>query len=464
MGFIITEEQVFELMRQMDDNFDGRISFAELKKHILKLGFPVDKALETRNEENESNSIQTFTWRDKALELIITAFQRKLKDDNGPKGNMSYEDYLKKFDTDHDKNLSPQEFRMAMVSLKEQQLTQAQIDRVMHILIEEKKRMPMISIERVGTFFRSYKAIDEEAAAQGTLLIDEDLFVYIVERYDGFSRLLDQFNAVEERSQYISRHTHEIGNRSMTLLSNQLNLDTIHRRAKAVNTLYESTLILLAGQANKIIRDEAQLCVLDPSYGINEIVGGAGHGQIGAVTVPTMENSTVDIDYNTVEYLPSGAQRLLGTLTKQRRKVEVLIYGKNDLIYVSADGSGFRRHLDFELRVHRSLMGVGYYDDDEAQKELVSEGQDGEIVPNIGKSETKMGLAASDTEIRVVNELIDADQWINLDDFVMQNGGILNVPLFYHTDAPLFIIRHWAKLILKIVQKVHDMSAVLRCL
>ena len=31
MGFLITEEQVFELMRQMDENFDGRLSYNELK-------------------------------------------------------------------------------------------------------------------------------------------------------------------------------------------------------------------------------------------------------------------------------------------------------------------------------------------------------------------------------------------------------------------------------------------------
>lgn len=108
--------------------------------------------------------------------------------------------------------------------------------------------------------------------------------------------------------------------------------------------------------------------------------------------------------------------------------------------------------------MHRSLMGVNYDDEDE----LVPEEMD--IIPNIGKSETKVGLTASDTEIRVVNELIDEASWINLDDFVNKNGGILNIPLFYHTDAPLFIIRHWAKMILKIIKKVHDVSAVLRCL
>ena len=86
------------------------------------------------------------------------------------------------------------------------------------------------------------------------------------------------------------------------------------------------------------------------------------------------------------------------------------------------------------------------------------------VFSNFGKFEKKIGLAANDKEIFVVNELINEDNWINLEDFVTKNGGILNIPLFYHTDAPLFIIRHWAKMILAIIQKVHDVSAVLRSL
>lgn len=39
LGFTISEQQIYEIMRQMDDNFDGRISFSELKMHISKLGF-----------------------------------------------------------------------------------------------------------------------------------------------------------------------------------------------------------------------------------------------------------------------------------------------------------------------------------------------------------------------------------------------------------------------------------------
>lgn len=75
----------------------------------------------------------------------------------------------------------------------------------------------------MASFLRSYKCLDEESGKVGggsSLLIDEDLFVYIVERYDGFSRLVEQFNAVEERAQYIARHTHELNLRGLDMLAN----------------------------------------------------------------------------------------------------------------------------------------------------------------------------------------------------------------------------------------------------
>lgn len=86
------------------------------------------------------------------------------------------------------------------------------------------------------------------------------------------------------------------------------------------------------------------------------------------------------------------------------------------------------------------------------------------VFANIGKFEKKIGLSANEKEIYVINQQIDEDKWINMDDFCTKNGGILNIPLFFNTDAPLGIIRHWAKLILQIIQKVHDVKLVLRYL
>lgn len=145
-------------------------------------------------------------------------------------------------------------------------------------------------------------------------------------------------------------------------------------------------------------------------------------------------------------------------MPKSRKRVEVLIYPSEYLSFVSADGKAYSRHLHFELQVHRYLMGAHYDEEPDLDPESMP------VVPHLGKFEKKIGLAAADKEVFVVNELVDEDAWINLEDFVTGNGGILNIPLFYHTDAPLFIIRHWARLLLTIIKKVHDVSAVLRCL
>lgn len=142
-----------------------------------------------------------------------------------------------------------------------------------------------------------------------------------------------------------------------------------------------------------------------------------------------------------------------------REPVEILLYPSEILQYVSMDGKVYKRHLALELQVHRYLMGAKFEDDEDTIQE-----SDMDIFSNIGKFEKKVGLASNEKEIYVVNRSVDDNEWVSLDDFMSANGGILNIPLFYHTDAPLFIIRHWAKAILKIIHKVHDVSIVLRCL
>jgi hypothetical protein len=108
-------------------------------------------------------------------------------------GQQTYEAYLKQFDHDHDGHLTPGEFRQALLALKEAQLGRPQIDRMLHVLLEQRRALPLIAIERVCSFLRGYKCLDDESGQGGSssLLIDEDLFVYIVERYDGFSRLVE---------------------------------------------------------------------------------------------------------------------------------------------------------------------------------------------------------------------------------------------------------------------------------
>ena len=70
------------------------------------------------------------------------------------------------------------------------------------------------------------------------------------------------------------------------MLANQVNLAKVLRRSQAANNLIRGTLTLFAGEANRLIRDEAQLCVLDPTTSINTIVTDANVGALSAVSLP----------------------------------------------------------------------------------------------------------------------------------------------------------------------------------
>jgi Ca2+-binding EF-hand superfamily protein len=111
LGFTISEAQVYEIMRQMDENFDGRISFQELRRHIKHLGFEI----EVDNVGSKAVEHRQFIWRDKSIEVIIRVI-------NGHLNQKPIEDYFAPFDLDHDNYLTPSEFRTALLSLKDNQL------------------------------------------------------------------------------------------------------------------------------------------------------------------------------------------------------------------------------------------------------------------------------------------------------------------------------------------------------
>ena len=128
----------------------------------------------------------------------------------------------------------------------------------MHILLEEKKLNPLIAIERISKFFTNYKYLDiNYGSGSNSVLIDEDLFCYIVEKYDGLSRMMELSTTTEDRSGYISRHIYELNLRGFNMLSNQKSVQILGKKANKLSKLYHSTMILLAGEVNRLIKNEA---------------------------------------------------------------------------------------------------------------------------------------------------------------------------------------------------------------
>lgn len=81
--------------------------------------------------------------------------------------------------------------------------------------------------------------------------------MYIVERYDGLSRMMEFVNNVEDRSTYLSRHTYEINMRGFSMASNQLIIKKLNKKSKVLNELYEGTLVLIASEIMRLIKNEA---------------------------------------------------------------------------------------------------------------------------------------------------------------------------------------------------------------
>ena len=69
----------------MDENFDGRISYAEMREHFIKLGFneaELEGGTRDGSKVDLSKSsivpVSDYKWRDKALELIIKTIKAKI--------------------------------------------------------------------------------------------------------------------------------------------------------------------------------------------------------------------------------------------------------------------------------------------------------------------------------------------------------------------------------------------------
>ncbi len=133
---------------------------------------------------------------------------------------------------DNDKHLTPSEFRMAILDLKEPQIKPTQIERMIHLLIEKVGQKQLISLKKSKELLSTYKCTElNDGSGNGQVLIDEDLFVYIVERYDGLSRMMEFVHNVEDRSTYLSRHTYEINMRGFSMASNQLIIKKLNRKS-----------------------------------------------------------------------------------------------------------------------------------------------------------------------------------------------------------------------------------------
>jgi len=102
---------------------------------------------------------------------------------------------------------------------------------------------------------------------------------------------------------------------------------------------------VLSNEVSKLIKDEAQMVCLDPTYNIDTIVSDVKVGLLQQMTLPQIENSKFEIDYKTQSALPCGATRYIGFMTQSKAPCEIILYSNDSLNHISLDGKAYKNHL-----------------------------------------------------------------------------------------------------------------------
>ena len=399
-------------MRLIDTNADKRLAFGELEARLLQSG------LKVRKEEE----IERITWIDKGMKNLLIGLNTNLKHE-------SYDEFFKKFDTDFDGYLAPEEYFNALRSLGKI-LSSEQIERLANIFQTNLKDNRISIVKVVEILDKVVKDSDTKAQQYDIASIGEEVFYYVVTNYEGinklFSSLGDLRKAYKDVLNYIARNRKKLRGYSLMGFQNTSNiLDskltvTIEQIQKGIN--------LLLRVANNFIVNDKMIKLIDPIYNVisidKEVVKDRDYELERAQIFQIGDNAAFNIDYDSSSYFSPFIKVFNGYYFRTNIPIQIAFYDKNTLSIVCADGNQFYKHLEFELKIQSILASRGDY-----------------VFKNIAKYEKKVGLDTSEKDIYLLNDFVDDKKWICLAELIKENGGLLRIPFLTRTKAVVYIIK-----------------------
>lgn len=64
----------------------------------------------------------------------------------------------------------------------------------------------------------------------------------------------------------------------------------------------------------------------------------------------------------------------------------------------------------------------------------------------------------SEKEIYILNEAVDETQYMSLDQFAKQHGGLLRIPLYVKTNQSISIAKLWLSQIINLIRQLQDLG------
>ena len=432
IGYVITEAKAGDLFRKEEPNFDGKISYMTLCKHLKSVSSKYGLTLSDDGIDEQ----KLFAWRDRAIESLI----RSLNTLSQP-----YESYFEGFDTNKDGVLSPREFRESLRSLKS--LSPNQAERLLAFLASDREHQPCVILEKLIAFLRQYSTnplyTSRQTGAE-ELLVDEDLFVCIVQHFDGFNVLNEKTYRLNESATYMMAHKEDLKTRGCAIVANNSLMKRLLIGTKDLALSLRNTLIGVSNTCLERIKEAARETIIGKER--TEKASTLSDISIDSYKVPEIDPRNIHVDKESKWALPSGCTCYKGTYGHERTPIQIQVYNTELLGKESEDGLSYRRHLELELGAQVML----YVKDPKSTFKI------------IGKYEKKTGIGEASVELYIVFEDILATEYVPLDSFLASNGGLLQMPLLKGTEAALYIAKMWAQDILHILSLLHTSGFVMR--
>ena len=440
-GIMLNEARLETVFTGIDPSFDGKISYKFLYKHARLVA--EKKGLKDREDQSDS---EIFTWRDKAAEGVVQLLNSI---------NKKYSIHFQAFDSNNDNYLSLREFREAMKALRSQgaKISRNQIDRLLTYFVKNKNQIPSISISKISDFFEQYNTspfYSRNSSGTEEIMVNEDMFVLIVQHFDGFSVLLNKSTEFYEKIQYVSSHREQFITRGLSLLSNILFFERLFSQTRLFSINLMETLTWLSSFAMQILQQTAFKSAFDSTKNFPELafVDEPPSEIILRYPIPYIDPSLIKIDERSKTLLPSGCICYNGEIVENKNPIIIHVFSSEVLNKQNMDGKVYWRHLELELAAQRCL-----YEKDPSLTFKI-----------LGKYEKKNGIGEYSIDLTVVYEDIPSSEYLNLEEVLKYQGGLLQVPFLKGTETPLYITKLWASDILCIISLLHESGFTLHTL
>lgn len=403
LGFNLRKSEVKSIMKCVDYNSDGTISFKELETKLKAFGYT----------EEWQGQIYSHEWEDVSLQCFFKNFTKKNE-------YRTIYEFLQKFDYNKDGNLTIFELMSAIFSVDK-----VNAERILNIVLVSSKND--LGITDVA---KALSILEKELPKSSKQNFD----------YKSMETCLKSYNSLELLRitvENLAIYCLSLGiksRRGLELLSRQYRLNEGLSLLASGTIRYQEQIDRILSCTLSRIYKRVFDNLIKPEFNVL-----TNTFPLDPASAKKVDPADFKVAWDSESVLSPVIKIYPGSLLPDLDQIKVCVFEPEGLKHVSRDGTSLYNHVIKELGIHSAL-----------QDKLKN------LVHCIGFHEKYLGLD------KTIFSLYSTPLGTALTDLLTQNGGLLKIPLLYNTKVSVFLMKYWGRKILTTINTLQSYSIALR--